>query len=288
MAKAYTSVAEAKEQIFLYREALQQLLQLWPEASDTRQKWADLRAEETRNALMSLWFDILGYWLLLQPEPTSLQVMQAVWLPQLLPTPASREILPAGPPGWQFTRVQRARLAQEKADLLRRQETLRSETYAAQDLKPCSSEPLTAERALEQAGHAYTEQKPQDALCFLQQILHTGTLTPEQRRYVEMSLTYLQNPEFFDGVLGVYLLKVEATGAAAKADLQPGDVIVRYNQQLVKEPAELATLIAASHDAPSVPIEFVRNGQRLTHYVPGGTSLTALGTPLVVLWGSAL
>jgi S1-C subfamily serine protease len=126
------------------------------------------------------------------------------------------------------------------------------------------------------------------ALCLLQHILRTGTLSAAQRHYVEMSLAYLQNPEFFDGVLGVYLLRVETIGAAAQAHLQPGDVIVRYNQQLVKEPAELATLIVASHGAPSVPVEFVRNSQRLTHYLPGGKSLTALGTTLVMLWGSAL
>ena len=172
--------------------------------------------------------------------------------------------------------------------ILAKQEALRVAEAAPKEQEVCGAVPVEALVAVQQAVFAYMKGDPREALCFFEQALQPGTLTPEQRQYVETSLTYLRDPEKFDGVLGVYLMDVDASGAAARADLHNGDVIVRYNQQPVKEPADLSGLIAASKRAPTVPVEVMRAGQRLTIYLPGGTSLSALGTALVVFEAHAL
>lgn len=132
------------------------------------------------------------------------------------------------------------------------------------------------------AGLAFMEGRPSDALVFIKKIL-TMKINQEQRKYFEVSLKYLNNPDDFDGVLGAYLMSVSGSGAAGKAGLQEGDVILSYNNQLVKEPVELSKMIPMTKDAPVVAVEFVREGKRMTKYLKGGVGLSATATTLVVI-----
>ncbi len=108
----------ARDRLAFYRESLSQLLKTRSNASARRQQHGALLAEETANALKSWWFEILGNWLLLRPEQSSLRAIQEVWLPQILHGQKPKEFLQIGIPGWQYTRVQRAHLTQEKGEIL--------------------------------------------------------------------------------------------------------------------------------------------------------------------------
>jgi S1-C subfamily serine protease len=141
---------------------------------------------------------------------------------------------------------------------------------------------------ISKAGLAYMEGDPNHPVEHFETALRLGGLNDEQEHYVELSLRCLSESDLFDSVPGVYLVTVEPFEAAARAGLKKGDVIVRYNSAVVNEPYELAATIAAARNVPSVAIQLIRDGKRLTEYIAGGKSLCATGTTLVYFAPSAL
>jgi hypothetical protein len=215
-------------------------------------------------------------------------MVQAVVLPTVLPNDHPVPALAPGQAGWRWAQQQLARLSQEKTLLIQQpQQRLESQAKTVSSAT-CQTPAETAMEAVSKAGLAYMERNPQDTQCFLQQALQFDTLSASQRQYIELSLAFLADPERFDGVRGVYLMEVEPTGTAARHGLQEGDVLLRYHNQPVQEPEEVARMIPTMRGAPSVAVDLIRKGERLTMYLPGGASLSATGSPLVAPWASAL
>jgi serine protease Do len=63
---------------------------------------------------------------------------------------------------------------------------------------------------------------------------------------------------------------VERNGPAAEAGIEPGDVIVRYDQQSVGNSQELVDLVTRTKPGTTVPVELVRHGNRRTLQVTIG------------------
>src|SRR4029453_5280972 len=61
---------------------------------------------------------------------------------------------------------------------------------------------------------------------------------------------------------GALLSKVRPGGPAAKAGLEPGDVIVEFNGRPVKDSDALAGMVVTTNPGPSVPITVYRDKQR--------------------------
>jgi serine protease Do len=71
-------------------------------------------------------------------------------------------------------------------------------------------------------------------------------------------------PLGLDEVRGALVRMVERGGPAAEAGIQPGDVIVRYNEKPIDESDELVALVTRTDPGTTVPVEIVRNGERRT------------------------
>jgi serine protease Do len=63
---------------------------------------------------------------------------------------------------------------------------------------------------------------------------------------------------------GALVASVSRGGPAAKAGIQPGDVIVAFNGQPVKDSDQLPRLVTATKPGSTVPMRIVRNGQEQT------------------------
>ncbi len=60
---------------------------------------------------------------------------------------------------------------------------------------------------------------------------------------------------------GALVSSVDKDGAAAKAGLQPGDVILRYNQKDITSSAQLPVLVAETAPGTTAKLEVMRNGE---------------------------
>jgi serine protease Do len=63
---------------------------------------------------------------------------------------------------------------------------------------------------------------------------------------------------------GALVTTVDPNGPAAKAGFQPGDVIVEYNGQPIKNRDQLIRMVTATKPATSAPVRVIRDGQEKT------------------------
>ncbi len=61
---------------------------------------------------------------------------------------------------------------------------------------------------------------------------------------------------------GAYIGRVQAGGAADRAGLRAGDVIVSYARQLVFDVESLQQLLARTPQGKPIPVEYIREGER--------------------------
>ena len=63
---------------------------------------------------------------------------------------------------------------------------------------------------------------------------------------------------------GALVGAVSSGGAAAKAGMEPGDVILSYNGKAVKNSNELVSMVTATRPGTAVPVRIMRDGKELT------------------------
>src|SRR5690606_23307152 len=68
----------------------------------------------------------------------------------------------------------------------------------------------------------------------------------------------------YRGTQGAVITRVTPNGPAAAAGLRPGDVVVRFGGREVADSRSLTRMVGEAQVGAEVPIEIVRDGQRLT------------------------
>jgi len=95
--------------------------------------------------------------------------------------------------------------------------------------------------------------------------LQTGKIT---RGRIGVSVTEVPREAFEDFGLksraGAVVAQVAPNGAAAKAGLEPGDVITQYNGRPIGKSDDLVKMVVATKPGTSVPIKVLRNKQEKT------------------------
>lgn len=271
--RAYAALDEVEQRLAMYRLRLNGLVD-GSHTPERRAEWTRLYSRQAANALAILWCQVLEGWVMLGPDELAVALVGSHHLSQVLRGATVPRRLAPGAEGRAFALAAAAALHEEKSRLIEEEMRLFNAPAAA-------VEPSTPLEALVAAGVAWAEGRPEDSVAAFQKALSFPDVPDDQRRFAETSLRYLREPDRFGGVLGSYLMDVSGEGTAAKAGLQAGDVIIRYNGAPVAEPYELSRLISRAAGAPLVQVEVVREGEPVIRFVPGGASLSARATRLV-------
>jgi serine protease Do len=106
---------------------------------------------------------------------------------------------------------------------------------------------------------------PIDAVRELLPELREGTITRGRIGVQIMPVTKdLAEPLGLKEPEGALVRLVERRGPAAAAGIEPGDVIVRYNEKPVVESDDLVEMVTRTTPGTTVPVEIVRDGQHRT------------------------
>jgi serine protease Do len=112
---------------------------------------------------------------------------------------------------------------------------------------------------------------PIDAIDELLPALRTGKVT---RGRIGVQITPvtrdLVEPLGLEAAAGALVRQVDRGGPAARAGIEPGDVIVAYNGEPVKESDDLVVAVARTTPGTSVPVEVMRATLRQTLKVTVG------------------
>lgn len=129
------------------------------------------------------------------------------------------------------------------------------------------------------ANFSYAEMDGAASILYFQRALETNQLSPAQAKYARSSIHRIQNPDFYEGSLGVMLVNLQGGSNFAQAGLAVGDVIVSIDGQTVNEPLEIASALAQTSNERLV-FKVIRGDEKLTVQVSsrqsGGAALSQL------------
>jgi serine protease Do len=97
------------------------------------------------------------------------------------------------------------------------------------------------------------------------QLRETGKVTRGRIGVVIQELSEdLANSFGLKNMRGALIVEVDPEGSAAKAGIQPGDVLQVFDKQMIETPSDLARIVAATKPGKTITAEIVRNNKVLS------------------------
>lgn len=135
-------------------------------------------------------------------------------------------------------------------------------------------------KLLRMAANSFIESDGHASVVYLRRILEAQTLSPVQRKFVELSLHRIEQPEVYQDSLGLMIFKVTERGNFDRAGIKMGDVLVSINGNAIIEPMDIAYELAGNDP---VLLGLVRDGKYSQVVVQGGESAGAALSPLIII-----
>ena len=261
---AYTAVRDAKERISHYLDLLRSLI-FDASTDDWREEQADKHREQTSNWLKHEWFGILANWCMLEPDEVDLNLVNNI-MRQITTDNLLSNALKGGVEGKRLAFQQQSLILEARIKTTDTQ----IESSEQQLIKSNTSNfeaPIDAPDAIGKASWAFLSGDYEGAVHYYQEAQKIGGLAEQHIHYVETCLLYLTDADVFDGVTGAYITELETTGNGARFGLEAGDVIIKYNGVPVEEIITLPKIAAKAKGTPSIALEIVRNGHKITKYL---------------------
>lgn len=146
--------------------------------------------------------------------------------------------------------------------------------------KQIDQEETQPEKLLALAALSYIESDGEASEDYFRRAIASGQLSQTHQRYAELSIHRMQQPDKYDGSIGLMVMRLVPGGNFATAGVQVGDVIIALNNAVVNEPMEVASALL-----PPQPLllTVVRDGERTILPVQGGQSAGATLSQLIIL-----
>ncbi|MDL1965004.1 MAG: PDZ domain-containing protein [Deltaproteobacteria bacterium] len=139
------------------------------------------------------------------------------------------------------------------------------------------------DKLLSLAAFSYLESDGRASKYYFQKALQNPNLSELQRQFISASLKRVQEPDIFEGSIGVMIFDVVEEGVADRAGLKQGDVIYKINGVLINEPLEISSIIGKTSKDDDTLFEVKRKNKTKRIAIKGGRSLNFKATQLIIL-----
>jgi hypothetical protein len=137
------------------------------------------------------------------------------------------------------------------------------------------------------AAFSYLEFDGQAAIAYFRKAMESGELSELQSMFANISIDRLENPDRYDGSIGIMIARLTDNGNFQRSGLMVGDVIIAVNNETVNEPYDIASALAQSQ-TEQVLLTVLRDEHRIIISVKRHEPAGALVTQLVILNGVQL
>ncbi|MEM6806160.1 MAG: hypothetical protein AAF696_32480, partial [Bacteroidota bacterium] len=135
---------------------------------------------------------------------------------------------------------------------------------------------------LELAAFSFLESDGYASIFYLKQALKNEALSEMQDLYIRLSIDRLENPDLYQGSIGIMVLKLDEGGNLDLAGIRIGDVLVGLEGKTIQEAYEISNALGKM-DKESVVLDVIRNGESKRIVISGKKSVGAHLSQLVVL-----
>lgn len=150
------------------------------------------------------------------------------------------------------------------------------------ELKELDSDETDPAKLFSKAQFSFFESDGEACVFYFERALKLSSLPPRPRKFAELTLHRLKNPEIYEGNIGVMVYDILSGGSFEKAGIKFGDVIISVNEIPVYEPMDISSILAKSGSDPVV-IKIIREGKSTRVIVEAGKPAAAVLTQLICL-----
>lgn len=139
------------------------------------------------------------------------------------------------------------------------------------------------EKLLSLAAFSFIESDGSASAFYLQKALQSSNLSELQKLFISLSLKRVQEPDIYEGSIGVMIFDLTDNGEAKSYGLEQGDVIYKVNGELVYEPLDISSIIGKTSKDDDNLFELKRGNKIKRIALRGGNSLNCKATQLIIL-----
>lgn len=136
-------------------------------------------------------------------------------------------------------------------------------------------------KLVEMAGLAYLESDGEATKTYLARALAHPELNSQQNLMLQAAIKRLENPNIYEGSLGILVLDIEKGGAFENSNIKYGDVLIKIDEKPIDDPFEIANKLA-NLTTNHMLVTLLRNNEKLIMKVNTGKSANATITTLII------
>ena len=162
-------------------------------------------------------------------------------------------------------------------------EELTPAEYNALLNKEIQTEITDPQKLVSLAIASYTESDGRGAIYYFRKALESKEIPSNIKVFIEKSLLRLQNPDIYEGGIGLVILEIKEKSILSKR-LNIGDVIYKMNGNVLLEPSDISSKMATTKKNEDILIEvYTREQKSISITLSGRTHLECIVSQSVML-----
>lgn len=141
-------------------------------------------------------------------------------------------------------------------------EELTPAEYNALLNKEIQTEITDPQKLVSLAIASYTESDGRGAIYYFRKALESKEIPSNIKVFIEKSLLRLQNPDIYEGGIGLVILEIKEKSILSKR-LNIGDVIYKMNGNVLLEPSDISSKMATTKKNEDILIEVYTREQKV-------------------------
>lgn len=130
---------------------------------------------------------------------------------------------------------------------------------------------------------SYSESDGRGAIYYFRKALESKEIPSNIKVFIEKSLLRLQNPDIYEGGIGLVILEIKEKSILSKR-LNIGDVIYKMNGNVLLEPSDISSKMATNKKNEDILIEvYTREQNSISITLSGRTHLECIVSQSVML-----
>jgi len=134
------------------------------------------------------------------------------------------------------------------------------------------------------ASMSYLESDGQASKYYLKKALTNNDFSNTIRLFIEKSIDRLNNPDKYDGSIGLIIMELGEGSILKTNGIQVGDILYKINGKTVNDPSEISSLIAKTKKEDNILFTFfMLNGETHDIAIKGSNPLNCKISQLIIL-----
>lgn len=125
---------------------------------------------------------------------------------------------------------------------------------------------------LSAAAFSYIESDGIASIFYLKKALANDNFSETIKIFIEKSIERLENPDIYEGSIGLIILEIDNTSILKQKGLNVGDIVYKMNGELLIEPLDISSMLAKTKKEEDILFEVYKPEDQIKRIAISGSS----------------